>query len=347
MIFLGSRQGFEGRLVPERGYRLESIAAAPLFGVGMAAKVRALGVAALGTAQVRRILRREGTQLVLGLGGYASFGAVAAAATLGIPSVLHEANAVAGVANGVLGRFVDRVLLGFDSAAATFPRGKTLVTGTPVRDEILGAGQQVVRRGGPERPLRVLVSGGSTGSPFLNLRVPELLGRVRARGHAVTVRHQAGTDDVEATRAAYAQQGVPAVVVSYIDDMGEAYASADVAVVCAGGVTLAELAVVGVPAVIVPLASAALDHQVANARAFGEMSGARWYREVDWDPEAIATSLVDMIVSPGSWGAASARTRGLGRPGAADAVVQACETLIAASRHRRRGPFWVAGTRAP
>jgi UDP-N-acetylglucosamine--N-acetylmuramyl-(pentapeptide) pyrophosphoryl-undecaprenol N-acetylglucosamine transferase len=250
---------------------------------------------------------------------------VLAARSLGLPIVLHEANAVAGVANRLLGRIVDSVLLGFGSAADAFSC-PTAVTGTPVRAEILA----VPPPHHPDRdaPFRILVSGGSQGSPFLDERAPDLLARVARRGHALEVRHQAAERNREGVEAAYAGAGVRAVVVPYIDDMAAAYASAHFAIVPAGAVTLSELAAVGLPALLVPLGSAALDHQVSNARAFAEATGVRWMREDAWDPDALADHVVSLIASSAAWSEASGGMRRVARADAAAAVVRACETLI-------------------
>jgi UDP-N-acetylglucosamine--N-acetylmuramyl-(pentapeptide) pyrophosphoryl-undecaprenol N-acetylglucosamine transferase len=302
--------------------------AAPVLGVALAAKARAMIATMVGMVHARRILRRENVQLVLGLGNYACAPGVLAAWSLGLPTLLHEANAVAGVANRLLGHVVDRVLLGFESAAGAFAK-PTTVTGTPVRPEILALGWQD-RRGAPRPgvPVRILVSGGSQGSRFLDERAPDLLARLALRGHALEVHHQAAEPDLERVRAAYAGAAVSARVVAYIDDMAEAYASADFAVVCAGAVTLAEVAAVGLPVLIVPLGSAALDHQTLNARAFADATGARWVREDAWDADALAAHVASLIASPSAWSAASAGVRRLARMDAAPAVVRTCEAEI-------------------
>jgi UDP-N-acetylglucosamine--N-acetylmuramyl-(pentapeptide) pyrophosphoryl-undecaprenol N-acetylglucosamine transferase len=111
--------------------------------------------------------------------------------------------------------------------------------------------------------------------------------------------------------------------------MASEYAGADLAVVSAGAVTLAELAVAGVPALVVPLASAALDHQDANARAFADATGAPWTREADWEPEALAAAIAPLIASPAAWSAAAAGVRRHAAPDAAAAVVRACEDILA------------------
>lgn len=329
VLFLGGTRGLESRLVPAYGYRLAVTRTAPVLGMALPGKARGVISTMMGTVEARRILRRELVDLVLGFGNYASAPAVLAAWSLGLPALLHEANAVAGVANRFLGHIVDRALLGFESAAAAF-RSPTTVTGTPVRAEIVAFADAENRHGGPRPgiPARILVSGGSTGSSFLDEHTPDLLRRLALRGHALEVRHQAAELHLERVRAAYAGFGLSARVVSYIEDMPEAYAWADFAVLCAGAVTLAEVAAIGLPVLIVPLGNAAMNHQVANARAFGAATGARWSSEDAWDAEALAAYVASLITSPQAWSAASAGVKRLARTDAAAAIVHACEAAI-------------------
>jgi UDP-N-acetylglucosamine--N-acetylmuramyl-(pentapeptide) pyrophosphoryl-undecaprenol N-acetylglucosamine transferase len=330
VLFLGTADGFETRLVPARGYRLEALPAAPFLRVGWPGKVRAIAATAAGAMRARRVLRAERMQIVVGLGNYACAGAVLGAWSLGIPTVLHEANAVAGMATTVLGHLADRVLLGSESAQPAFSAAKTSVTGIPLRAEVLRlASARSADRPSPRGgPVRVLVSGGSGGSPFLDKHVPELLARVVARGHAVEVRHQVAPGGGERTRAAYADAHIPAVVTPYADDMADGYDWAHFAVVCAGAVTLAELAAVGLPALLVPLSNAALDHQSVNARIFAEATGAWWTREDAWDAEVLAARITSLVEAPDAWRAASAAVRRAARRDAAADVVAACEAVL-------------------
>jgi UDP-N-acetylglucosamine--N-acetylmuramyl-(pentapeptide) pyrophosphoryl-undecaprenol N-acetylglucosamine transferase len=139
VLFVGAADGFETRLAPRHGYRLVTVPASPYARTDARGKVRAVGATASGVLAARRMLRREGVELVLGFGGYASLPTMLAARSLGLPTVLHEANAVAGRANRVAGRFVDTILIGFETARAGFaPTG--VLTGVPVRDDIVRLG---------------------------------------------------------------------------------------------------------------------------------------------------------------------------------------------------------------
>ena len=331
ILFLGTPEGAERRLVPAHGYRLATLTAAPFFGVGTAGRLRSVTALVSGTAQARRVLRAEGSELVLGFGNFASAGALLGARTMGLATVIHEANAVAGVTNRFLGRLVDRVLLGFAEAAPAFPRRTAVLTGTPVRAAVrtLAASRAGPRAAGP---VRLVVLGGSQGSPFLNAHVPGVAVGVARRGLALEVRHQTGRDDPDPVRAAYQRGGVGADVQPSFDDVTVAYRWADLVIACAGAITLAELAIAGLPALLVPLSSAALDHQRANARAFAAATGVWWTGEDAWDATAVEERLAVLVASAGERHAAAARMVAAARPDAADAVVVACEALLTASR---------------
>ena len=334
ILFLGTAAGAEARLVPAHGYRLATLSAAPFVNVGALGRVRSVAALVVGAAQARRVLRAQRVELVLGLGNYAAAGAVLGAWSLRLATVVHEANAVAGVANRLLGGLVDRVLLGFASAASAFPIGRAVVTGTPVSAAVRGVAG---RRDEPRAPgpARLLVLGGSRGSPFLNARLPEVVASVARRGVRLEVCHQTGPHDAYAVRGSYRRAGVVADARPYLDDVAAAYRWADLAIVCAGAGTLEELAVAALPALVVPLATAALDHQHANARAFAAATGTWWTREDTWHAEVVADRLAALATSPAERRAAAARIAAAARPRAAADVVAACEALRTARRERR------------
>lgn len=327
VLFLGTATGVEARLAPAHGLRFAAVRAAPFYGVARVDRVRTLSHLFAGVMDARRILRAERVQLVLGLGGFASAGVVLAARSLGVPTVIHEANATAGLANRALGRVADRVLLGFAAAAPDFPSAHCTVTGTPVRPTLLSAAPGRMPIG---RPLRLLVLGGSQGSPFLNAQVPGLVTAIARLGVAVAAVHQTGAAGCETVRAAYADAGVAADVTPFLDDVGTAYQRADFAVTCAGAGTLSELAAVGLPALVVPLASAARDHEVANARAAAEVSGVWWTTERTWDATSLAQRIAALADDVPAWREASARMRRAATPQAATQIIAACDELLAA-----------------
>jgi UDP-N-acetylglucosamine--N-acetylmuramyl-(pentapeptide) pyrophosphoryl-undecaprenol N-acetylglucosamine transferase len=329
IVFLGPDEGPGPRLVPAAGHRWLPIGGAPFFRVSRARSLLAASGLVGALPAGRRVLRTERIELVLGLGSYATAAVVLAGRTLGLATAVHEANAVGGLANRLVGRAVDRILLGFADAARDFPAGRSVVTGNPVRSTL-----HAVRAATPDagRAFRLLVTGGSRGSAFLDAHVPDVVRRLVARGTAVEVRHQAG--DVAATRAAYARAAVGADVVGFFDVIDDAYAWADFAITCAGAGTLAELATVRLPALLVPLAVAARDHQTANARAFAALTGTPWTSEREFDPERIAVELAART-TPARRAEAAQRLAAAAATDAAGTIVAACEALRDARRTRR------------
>ena len=330
VCFIGTPEGCEARLVPAHGYRFTMVQGSPWFGVGVGGRLQATRALVVGIAQARHLLRAQGTQLVIGLGGYASVGVLLAARSLGLRTAVHEANIVPGLANKLLGRLADRVYLGFKAAAWAFPPDRTLVTGNPVRPEIVALGDAKRRATHSVRQLvRILVLGGSQGAPFLNQHVPDLLRQVAGYDLTLEVRHQVGDDDPEPVRAQYARAQITASVMPYIEDMADTYRWADFAIVRSGSGTIAELAACGLPALLVPLPTAAGDHQTVNAIAFAEAGAGWWLREADWQGQAQAARLAALLSDASALAGMAARARRLATPEAASVLVNDCEALMA------------------
>lgn len=210
-------------------------------------------------------MRRERPQAVLAMGSYSSVGPVLAARRLGIPVVLHEANAVPGRAIACLSRFATHIGINFESARGHF-RGRAVTrTGFPVRTALQ---QRVASVRASPQPFRILVMGGSQGAQVLNTLLPEALAAVQARGGDVHVTHLAGPGRDEGVRAAYAAAGSGAAVTvhGFCAEMAPLYRAADLLIARAGAATCAEIAVQGVPALLIPYPHAARDHQLLNAR---------------------------------------------------------------------------------
>ncbi|MEP7062712.1 MAG: undecaprenyldiphospho-muramoylpentapeptide beta-N-acetylglucosaminyltransferase [Betaproteobacteria bacterium] len=264
VFWLGTREGIESRLVPQHGVDFESVSFRGVRGKGL--KTLLLGPFALAAACVdgARVLKRRKPDVVIGFGGFASFpGALMGVATRR-PLVLHEANAVAGLANRILAFGADRILVGFPDAFRGRHRDITEFTGNPLRDEIVATAAPQQRFAGRQGPLRLLVVGGSLGAQALNDTVPAAIATIDAAARPQVV-HQSGARHIDALAAAYARHGVDVECVAFIDDMAARYAWADFVICRGGALTVAELAAVGLGALIVPLPGAIADEQTANA----------------------------------------------------------------------------------
>lgn len=326
LLFIGTPHGLESRLIPVYGHRLHMVEGSPLHGVGLTSKLASLKRLLFGFVKARHLLQANGTKLVIGFGGYGSGAALLAGLSLGLRTVIHEANEVPGLTNKFLGRLVDRVYLGGGTAAWAFPKSKTLVTGNPIRPEI-GAGRQR-RAKVPGSPVHILVTGGSQGSAFLNRNAPELLTKVQDHGIRVEITHQTGEFDPTPVKEVYKTAGLSASVVPYIEDMPRAYGRADFAVACSGSQTIAELAASRLPALLVPLSGSAGDHQAANARVFAEAGGGFWVREESWNVDSLSARMASFLGDIERWKRASDSAGRLATPNAAWELISDCEALM-------------------
>ena len=286
--WLGTAVGIESRLVPAAGFPLHVAKVAGLRGKGLARWLAAPLLLLRSGLRSMAVLVRVRPHVVLGMGGYGAGPGGLTARLFGIPLVIHEQNAVPGLTNRILARFATRILEAFPASFAA--RRRAIHTGNPVSEALACAPApetRLAQRGGR---LRVLVIGGSQGARALNEAVPRALA-VDSLGARVTVRHQCGPAHVEPTRDAYASLEVEAEVTGYIDDVGAAYAWADVAVCRAGAMTVTELAATGVASILVPFPYATDDHQSRNARFLADCGAAILLAEDDLDAGALAAAL--------------------------------------------------------
>jgi UDP-N-acetylglucosamine--N-acetylmuramyl-(pentapeptide) pyrophosphoryl-undecaprenol N-acetylglucosamine transferase len=331
VVFFGtSEEGFEARIVEPRGFRLEIVSGSPILGTSAMGKARAMTNLAVGVAQARKHLAANGVSFVVGLGGYASAGAVLAGRSLGIPTAIHEANVAPGLANRLLSRVVDRVYVGSDRAFAGLV-GKRVVTGTPIRADLASLAGDAGRQCPKERPIRVLVTGGSLGSSFLNERAPDLLRCIALAGLSLRVVHQAGRGGAGSIAEAYGRAAIEASVVEYLDDMRGAYREADFAIARAGAGTIAELAAAGLPALFVPLPDLAGDHQTKNAREYCVRGAGFWTSEAGWahdERRGVAARVAGLLRDSSEYEEMSRRARESAIPDAATLVVRDAASLM-------------------
>ncbi|NEZ04751.1 undecaprenyldiphospho-muramoylpentapeptide beta-N-acetylglucosaminyltransferase [Wenzhouxiangella sp. XN201] len=313
--WLGTPQGLENRLVPAAGLELQHIAITGLRGRGALGWLAAPWRVFKATRAAMHILRGHRPACVLSMGGYVAGPGALAAKLLGIPVLIHEQNAVAGLTNRLLSPLARRVLTGFPDVL----RGGEHV-GNPVREDIAALPEPDARFADRQGPLRVLVVGGSLGARVFAEVIPAALARL-PESRRPRVLHQAGRQ-LEVTRAAYAQAGIEAEVVEFIDDMASAWAEADVAICRAGALTVAELAAAGVAAVLVPFPHAVDDHQYSNAQFLAGADAAWRVREKDFTAGWLAERLGAM--SRSQLLAMARNARALARTDAAEVVAEAC-----------------------
>jgi UDP-N-acetylglucosamine--N-acetylmuramyl-(pentapeptide) pyrophosphoryl-undecaprenol N-acetylglucosamine transferase len=270
VFFVGTERGVEARLVPAAGFPLETIRIGGLKRVGAIQRLITLGQLPWGTLRILGLIRWGHTAAVFSMGGYVAGPPVAAALLARTPLVVMEPNAVPGFTNRRIGRFVTRALVSFPETSRHFPRGRTEVTGLPVREEFFQL---------PAKPreavFTVLVTGGSQGSRTLNRASRESWPLFRQSACPVRFILQAGKIECEALHDDFGQVGLDGEVRPFIDDMPAAFARADLIVCRSGAGAVAELAAAAKPAVLVPFPFAADDHQLRNAEAFEHAGAAK------------------------------------------------------------------------
>jgi UDP-N-acetylglucosamine--N-acetylmuramyl-(pentapeptide) pyrophosphoryl-undecaprenol N-acetylglucosamine transferase len=327
VTFLAAEGGPARRLVTAAGYPFHVVPATPLMRVGALGRIAGALRVVPTIALARRVLRFQKVQFVLGTGGAASGGVILAARSLGLSTAIVEPNAVPGLTNRLLSRLVERAYVTFESAVTEFPPGRALKTGLPLR----GSDTRVRRDRTPPSPghaVHLFVTGGSRGDAFLATHVPPMAARLQEAGVSLDVRHQVTVIDPGEVAQKYSQLHVRAQVLPFLEDMSDAYDWADMIIARAGAGTLAELALAGVPSLLVPLADAAADHQAANAAAFAEIGASVWVREHDWISDHVAARLNEVLSNPAGWTAMSSAARAFATPHAARDVVADCERLM-------------------
>jgi UDP-N-acetylglucosamine--N-acetylmuramyl-(pentapeptide) pyrophosphoryl-undecaprenol N-acetylglucosamine transferase len=323
--WVGTTRGLEARVVPGAGIELHHLAVRGVRGKGLLAKVGALVSLALASLQAFWLVLRRAPKLVVGMGGYVAGPAGVAAWLLRKPLLIHEQNAVAGTTNRMLAPFATRIAAGFDGAFA--PGVAVTVLGNPVRRALVEAGRNAQYDYDGQRPLRLLVVGGSLGAQAINAQIPLLWQQLEAG--TIELWHQTG-EAHHATVAAQYGQTIPAGVrvVPFIEDMQAAYAWADLVVCRAGALTVAELAIMGRPAVLVPLPHAIDDHQSANARALTSVGAAVLMPQAQFDATALAAQITAWKNDPAALRAMAQASRDSAIPDAAARVSDLCEELL-------------------
>ena len=320
VVWMGARGGMEERLVPPHGIPTAWIRARAARGKGLVQKLfLPMNLLYAFWQSARHILRLK-PDVVLGLGGYVAFPGGMMASLLGRPLALHEQNAVPGLANRVLARVCDKVMVAFPDALEG-----AQWTGNPVRREIADIAPPAERFAARAGPLRLLVVGGSLGAQALNEAVPRAIALLADKPRVV---HQSGEKHLAALRACYAAAGVEGELVAFIDDMARRYAEADLVICRAGAVTIAELSAAGMASVLVPFPHAVDDHQSANARFLAERGAAILLPQPELTPQRLA-ALIGALDRRALLAMAQ-KARALGKPEAARSVARHCIALAEA-----------------
>ena len=322
VMFVGTEQGIEKRILPEKGYRVEFIKSRGIVGKNFFQKVIAV-VSILGAMlSSLRILRDFRPDVVIGVGGYASGPTLLCASMSSIPTAVCEQNSVPGLANRILSRFVGKIFITFEESKEHLPAEKTVLTGNPIRRELArGAAEKKPRQSTRQN---VFVLGGSQGARKLNEIVPQSLAKLATQ---VDVTHQTGKAHIESVKETYSQLGISAEVFGFTDDMSRIYEKTDLVICRAGSGTLSEITAFGIPSILIPLASSTHGHQLKNARILESNEAATVIEEKELSVEGLC-AVIEETLERGNLARMAENSKNFARPHAAREIVNEIEHII-------------------
>lgn len=322
VLFVGTARGLETRIVPEAGFQLSLINSVGLKNVGFVGKIKGLSVLPKSFIEARQIIRQFRPHVVVGAGGYVSGPVLLMAAIMGVPTLVMDSNALPGFTNRQLARFVDKAALTFEASLPYFGK-KGVVTGNPVRKEFF----EVPPKQRSE-VAHLLIFGGSQGARAINNAMADALPYLAELKDRLTITHQTGEADFEKIRELYGRSDYPmADVRPFIANMFEEFARADLVICRAGATTCAELAAAGKASIMIPLPTAADDHQRKNAEALEEGGAAKMLLQADLNGESLADLIRTTIGDAEKLSAMEAAAKAMGRADAAERTADLIEEL--------------------
>ena len=292
ILFVGAEQGIETKFVPKEGFALKTLPLGAIQGVGWIRRLRNLAAAVLGIQKAKKILREFRPDAVIGVGGYASFPVITAAILGHYPRVIMEQNAIPGLANRTLGRWVNFAAVSDPRTQSYFGR-RAVVTGNPVRPEFKSVA--------PKKhvpPYTILVFGGSQGAQSINRAAIEALQILAGWKDRLRFVHQTGERQLEEVQQAYAAKGFNADVRTFFNDFHQQYAAADLIISRSGATTVAEIKAAGRAAILIPFPFAADDHQTKNARAMAEEKAAVLIENSQLNGTRLADAIRELLGDP-------------------------------------------------
>jgi UDP-N-acetylglucosamine--N-acetylmuramyl-(pentapeptide) pyrophosphoryl-undecaprenol N-acetylglucosamine transferase len=332
VVLVGTTRGIEMKLVPQAGLPLETLRVAGLKGKGGSTLLKNLFKLAPAMLDASRVFKKHKPIAAFGVGGYAAGPMLLTTWIHGIPNVIFEPNAEPGFTNKSLARISARIATGYEISARTWGT-KAVVTGCPVRPEFLTIAQRV-----PQKPLRVLITGGSQGALPVNRAFVDAMNFLATRKNEMSIVHQTGERDYDAVRTAYARHEILAEVVPFLGNMPERFAWADIIVCRAGAITAAEVAAAGRAAIFIPFGRATDSHQLRNAQEMAKQGAGRVITEAELTGERLSKEIFALLDSPEQIERMSLAARKLSWPNATRDIVNLIEEAagIATSRGKVR-----------
>jgi UDP-N-acetylglucosamine--N-acetylmuramyl-(pentapeptide) pyrophosphoryl-undecaprenol N-acetylglucosamine transferase len=319
LLFIGTHQGMESRLVPEAGFELEFIRIGALNRVGRRKQLQSAAQLPLSVISAWRLLRRFRARAVFSTGGYVAGPVMLAAVLARIPLIVMEPNAIPGLANRKIARHVYRALVGFEATCAWFPAGHSEVTGLPVRREFFEGTPK------PAGTFTLLITGGSQGARTLNRASRESWPLFRENKSTIRILHQSGVAEHANLAREFSASGLEGEVVPFIRNMAEAFGAADLVLSRSGAGTFSEIAAAAVPSILVPLPYAADDHQRRNAEKLVEAGAAGMVLDSEMNGERLFREVETLRLSPETLATMRQRVRAFAKPGASERAAAVLE----------------------
>src|SRR5271163_140557 len=330
VVLVGTERGIEMKLVPQADLPLEKLRVAGLKGKGGAALIKNLAMLVPAMQDARTVLRKHKPIAAFGVGGYAAGPMMLATWFSGVPNIIFEPNAEPGLTNKVLAKISKRIATGYEISAHTWGK-KAVVTGCPVRPEFFSIAS---RR--PEKPFRLLVTGGSQGALPINRTFVDAMDGMAARKNELSIVHQTGERDYNAVRTAYARREINAEVAPFLTNMAERFAWADVIVCRAGAITAAEIAAAARAAIFIPFGAATDSHQLRNAQEMTNAGAGRLITENELTAKRLISEIFCLIDQPEQIEKQSNAARSLARPNATRDIVDLIEEAANVQGNRQR-----------
>lgn len=330
IVFVGTERGLEAKVIPKMGYELKLISVRGFVGKSINDKASSVLKLLKSLKECKIILNSINPSIVFGVGGYASLPMVFMAALKKIPTVILEQNTVPGLANKILGKFVDAIAITYQETIEHFPMEKVYLTGTPIRKEILfGDKERAIKLFDLQKNrITLLIFGGSLGARKINKAITEGLPYLLPLKDKIQIIHQTGDLDYDWVTKEYKRLSFKATVLPFIFDMAEAYAVADLIICRAGASTVAEITALGKASILIPYPYAAYNHQELNARRLLSRGACEMILDRELNGEIISRKITEIINNPELKREMELASIAFGKPNAAEKILEIGEALM-------------------
>ncbi len=325
ILFIGTERGLEKRILGDLGFQLNTLDVEGIKGKGLTKAINASLKIPGSLVQSYRLIREYCPDIVIGVGGYSSGPAVMAAHFMGIKTAIAEQNALPGITNRILGKFVDRIFLTFSETKKWFPGNKAIVSGNPVRAAFFTGVEESKRS---VDKFTLLIFGGSQGAHGINMAVLNALPYLEGIKAKLKIIHQTGSTDLNNVSETYQSYRIDAEVLPFIIDMARVYRNSDLLICRAGATSIAEVTACGKAAIMIPFPYAANDHQTKNAEALVRAGAAVLIREADLDGKKLANVIDNFFHHPEMISEMEVKSASLGNKKAASNIVDICIAMV-------------------